>query len=83
MLVLLMELTMCCNFFRLAGIHSDVSICSSSLVWMLLKSVPEVVSSDGNEFEIEAIAIKINSKHNIDFICLHISTALHHYIQWK
>ena len=57
--------TMCCNFLCFASVQSAVSICSSSSVWMLLKSVPEVLSSGDDGLELEAVAVKINSKHYI------------------
>ena len=50
--------TICCNFLHFAGIQSVVSICSSSSVWMLLRSVPEVLSSEGDGLELEVITIK-------------------------
>ena len=50
---------------------------------MLLKSVPEVLSSEGDEFETKAIAIRINSKHINDVIGLCIGTALYHYVVWN
>ena len=48
---------MCCNFLHFAGIQSVVSICFSSSVGIRLKSVPEVLSSERDEVELEAIAI--------------------------
>ena len=50
--------TMCCNFFHFVGIQFVVSIHSLSSVWISLKSVPEVIYSEGDELESEAIAIK-------------------------
>ena len=54
-------------FFHLAGVQAVVSICFSSSVLMLLKSVPELLSSEDDGFETKAIAvrqkIKINNKH--------------------
>ena len=50
--------TMCCNFLHFAGIQSVVSIHSSSSVWMILRTVPEVLSSEGDGLELEAITIK-------------------------
>ena len=49
----------------------------------VIKSVPEVLSSEGDEFEIKAIAININGKHINDVTDLHIGVALYHYVLWN
>ena len=50
--------TMCCSFLHFASVQSVVSICFSSSVGMILRSVSEVLSSEGDRLELEAIAIK-------------------------
>ena len=50
---------------------------------MLLKSLPEVSSSEDDGFVTKAIAIRINSKHVNDIIGLHIGAALYHYVLWN
>ena len=53
--------TMCCNFLCFAVVHVVVSSCLSSSVGMLLRSVPEVQSSEGDDEEMEAITIIIGN----------------------
>ena len=54
---------MCCNFLHFAGVQFVVSIHSSSSVRILLKSVPEELSSEGDGLTLVAITIKIDNKH--------------------
>ena len=81
----------CCNFLLLASVQLVVSICISSSVFLIFKSVPELLwlSSKGGGFETKAIAIGQKMIWNIN-ISIKISRSwfifwcgIDHYILWE